>query len=73
MFIELMIFFSTHMTSDNYAALFDIVNILHVLSHGQASVERGFSVNDLVNKTESLKTSFCPSKVFEFCLFEVVN
>ena len=44
MFIELMIF-STHMTGDNCAALFDIVKILLVLSHGQASVERGFSVN----------------------------
>ena len=45
MFIELMIFFSTHMTGDNYAALFDIVKILLVVSHGQASVEKGFSVN----------------------------
>ena len=33
------------MTSENYAALFDIVKVLLVLSHGQASVERGFSVN----------------------------
>ena len=32
------------MTGDNCAALFDIVKILLVLSHGQASVERGFSV-----------------------------
>ena len=38
-------FFSTHMTGENYAALFDIVNVLLVLSHGQASVEQGFSVN----------------------------
>jgi len=33
------------MTGDNYAALFDIVKIFLVLSHGQASVEWGFSVN----------------------------
>lgn len=45
MFIESMSFFSTHMTGENYAALFDIVKVLLVLSHGQASVERGFSVN----------------------------
>ena len=32
------------MTGDNYVALFDVVKILLVLSHGQASVERGFSV-----------------------------
>ena len=38
-------FFSTHMTGNNYAALFGIVKILLVLSHGLASVERGFSVN----------------------------
>lgn len=38
-------FFSTHMSGENYVALFDIVKILLVLSHGQASVERGFSVN----------------------------
>ena len=29
----------------HYAALFDIMKVLLVLSHGQASVERGFSVN----------------------------
>ena len=33
------------MAGDNYAALFDIVKILLVFSHGQASAERGFSVN----------------------------
>lgn len=38
-------FFSTHMTGENYAALFDIVKVLLVLSHGQASAERGFSVH----------------------------
>ena len=31
------------MTGENYAALFDIVKVLLVLSHGQASVEWGFS------------------------------
>ena len=38
-------FFSTHMIGENYPALFDIVKVLLVLSHRQASVERGFSVN----------------------------
>lgn len=38
-------FFSTHMTGENHVTLFDIVKILLVLSHGQASVEQGFSVN----------------------------
>ena len=44
MFIESMSF-STHMTGENYAALLDIVKVLLVLSHGQASVQQGFSVN----------------------------
>ncbi|CAH3038939.1 unnamed protein product [Pocillopora meandrina] len=38
-------FCSTYMSGENYVALFDIVKILLVLSHGQASAERGFSVN----------------------------
>ena len=38
-------FFSTHITGENYVAFFDLLKILLVLSHGQASVERGFSVN----------------------------
>jgi len=38
-------FFATILTGENYAALLDVVKILLVLSHGQASVERGFSVN----------------------------
>ena len=38
-------FFSTYMSGENYVALFDKVKILLVLSHGQASVERRFSVN----------------------------
>lgn len=33
------------MSGENYVALFDIVKILLVLSHGQASVELGFSIN----------------------------
>lgn len=33
------------MTGENYVALFDVVETLLMLSHGQASVERGFSVN----------------------------
>ena len=35
--------------------------------------KRGTKNVDLVSKTESLKTSFCPWKVLEFCLFEVVR
>ena len=38
-------FFSTLMAGDTYAKLLDTVKLVLVLSHGQASVERGFSVN----------------------------
>ena len=37
--------FSTHMNTEPYQRLFKVVQLLLVLSHGQASVERGFSVN----------------------------
>ena len=37
--------FFTHMTGENYVAFFDLSKILLLLSHGQASVEWGFSVN----------------------------
>ena len=33
------------MSSDSYKKLLQVVKLLLVLSHGQASVERGFSVN----------------------------
>lgn len=46
-------FFTTLLIGDNYAALLDVVKILLVFSHGQASVERGFSVNKEV-KVENL-------------------
>lgn len=35
-------FLSTHMAGENFVPLFDMVKILLVLSHGQASVEGGF-------------------------------
>ena len=35
----------------NYKKLSYIVRVIFVLSHGQASVERGFSVNDSVIDT----------------------
>ena len=38
-------FFATHMSCEAYQKLFAVVKLLLVLSHGQASVERGFSVN----------------------------
>ena len=37
--------FTTYMNTDPYQKLFKVVQLLLVLSHGQASVERGFSVN----------------------------
>ena len=37
--------FFTHVTDENHVAFFDLLKILLLLSHGQASVERGFSVN----------------------------
>lgn len=37
--------FSTYMNTESYQKLFKVVQLLLVLSHGQASVERGFSVN----------------------------
>ena len=36
---------STHMNTEPYQRLFKVVQLLLFLSHGQASVERGFSVN----------------------------
>ena len=38
-------FFATHMSCEAYQKLFAVVKLLLVLSHGQASVERGFLVN----------------------------
>ena len=37
--------FFTHVTDENHVVFFDLLKILLLLSHGQASVERGFSVN----------------------------
>ena len=37
--------FSTYMNADPYQKLFKVLQLLLVLSHGEASVERGFSVN----------------------------
>ena len=49
-------FLSTYLTSslDKYGKLWNVVKMLLVLSHGQASVERGFSVNKEI-EVENLK------------------
>ena len=39
---------STMSRNDSYAKLWKVVKMLLVLSHGQATVERGFSMNKLV-------------------------
>ena len=49
--------FFTHMTGENYVAFFDLLKILLLLSHGQASVERGFSVNKEIEVENLLKHS----------------
>ena len=46
--------FSECMAGESYKNLFDVVKLLLVLSHGQASVERGFSINKEV-EVENLK------------------
>ena len=56
-------FFFTHMTGKKFVALlFDKVKNLLVLSHGQASVERGFCVNkeiDIENLREHSLAAQC--------------
>ncbi|XP_052808541.1 uncharacterized protein LOC128237234 [Mya arenaria] len=47
-------FYSTFMSWTAYSKVFDVVKMLLTLSHGQASVERGFSVNKEV-EVENLK------------------
>lgn len=47
-------FYFNYMSGPEYSKLFDVVKLLLVLSHGQASVERGFSVNKEV-EVENLK------------------
>lgn len=42
---RLDVFFATHMSDPRFGKLLQIVKVLLTLSHGQASVERGFSVN----------------------------
>ena len=49
--------FFTHMTGENYVAFFDLLKILLLLSHGQASVELGFSVNKEIEVENLLKHS----------------
>ena len=49
--------FFTHMTGENYVAFFDLSKILLLLSHGQASVEWGFSVNKEIEVENLLKHS----------------
>lgn len=50
-------FFYTHLSSDiTYSALWNVVQIVLLLSHGQAPVERGFSINNdtmMINLMES--------------------
>lgn len=38
-------FFVKHMSAESFPKLLTVVKLLLLLSHGQASVERGFSVN----------------------------
>ena len=45
------------MTGENYVAFFDLSKILLLLSHGQASVEWGFSVNKEIEVENLLKHS----------------
>ena len=47
--------FSTYMNADPYQKLFKVLQLLLVLSHGEASVERGFSVNKEL-EVENLET-----------------
>ncbi|WAR23449.1 LOW QUALITY PROTEIN: hypothetical protein MAR_037118 [Mya arenaria] len=46
-------FYSTFMSGTAYSKVFDVVKMLLTLSHGQASVERGFSVNKEVEMVET--------------------
>ena len=43
--IRLDTFLSVFLSSPSYSHLFMVVKMLLILSHGQAQVERGFSVN----------------------------
>lgn len=47
-------FFMTYMSGDKYTKLLEVVKIVLILSHGQASVERGFSVNKKI-EVENMK------------------
>lgn len=46
--------FTTYMAGDSYSKLLEVVRIILVLSHGQASVERGFSINKEI-EVENMK------------------
>jgi len=50
--------FNTHMNTEPYQRLFKVVPLLLVLSCGQASVERGFSVNK-EHEVENLSNQSC--------------
>ena len=50
-------FFFSHMLDTEYDKVLTVIKLLMVLSHGQASVERGFSVNKKV-EVENLGTQF---------------
>lgn len=62
-------FFSSHMPVTEYGKLLAVVQLLLVLSHGQASVERGFSVNKEV-EVENLK---CQSLVAQRLVCDYVK
>lgn len=44
----------THLSHTKYEKLLDVVKVCLILSHGQANVERGFSVNKKV-EVENIK------------------
>lgn len=52
--IEYTLFYETMGSSTEFRNLWEVVKVLLVMSHGQASVERGFSVNKEV-EVENLK------------------
>lgn len=52
--IEYTLFYETMGSSTEFKNLWEVVKVLLVMSHGQASVERGFSVNKEV-EVENLK------------------
>jgi hypothetical protein len=52
-----------HMSAARYGALLEIVKLLLTLSHGQTTVERGFSVNKVLEFTQMKETSVVPQRI----------